>query len=456
MYCNDQSVARAMISAFLLESPLPPLFLLFATMFLTTLSTAILRLGRIKSKEILDESLFFFQPLLHRFFPRHEWDTLHIALNLSKNIYQLLYTLSGFFYLTTSVPYFRELLTSAPSRHDWPPLIFASAILLGLSLLCDFLSRLAASVRPRAALKFCSPFSSFFLLIAFPIVTLLLQLTRGIVRKTQIKEDKTEFLPTRTQIKELIRDSELQHHLDPLDQKLISSFVNFRERVAKEIMVPRIDIFSIPVETTIREAGRLLAKQEYSRIPIYRDSLDQIAGVVLYKDLLKFYAEPPSGTVTLDSPIESITKPVLYSPENKKIAHLLQEFRTKQIHMAIIVDEYGGTEGIVTIEDILEELVGEIEDEYDIGEDQPFYALPDGSFVVDAKMNILDIEEQLSIRIPPHPEYETVGGYVFHCAGTIPAKGWRLMHDEFDLEVLSSNERSVKKIKLSPHSHSPE
>jgi putative hemolysin len=440
-----------MISNFFLESPIPPLILLLASLFLTTLSTAVFRLGRIKSKELLENSYFFFNSLLRRFFPRHEWDTLHIAINLSKNIYQLLYTLSGFFYLATSVPYFRELLQNAPTTHDWPPLILASIILLGLSLLCDFLSRLIASIWPSGALRMSSPFASFFLLAAFPLVSLLLQLTKGIARKTQLQQDKIPFLPTRAQIKELIRESELQYHLDPFDQKLISSFVNFRERVAKEIMVPRVDIFSIPAEMPIKEAGRLLAKQVYSRIPIFRDSLDQIAGVVLYKDLLRFYAEPSNQESSLDAPIETIAKPVLYSPENKKIAQLLQEFRTKQIHMAIIVDEYGGTEGIVTIEDILEELVGEIEDEYDIGGDQPFCALPDGSWVVDAKMNILDIEEQLSIRIPAHPDYETVGGYVYHCAGTIPAKGWRLMHDNFDLEVLSSNERSVKKIKLTPH-----
>jgi CBS domain containing-hemolysin-like protein len=315
------------------------------------------------------------------------------------------------------------------------------------------MARLIASAWPRYSLKACAPFVSFFLLIAFPLVYLLIKLSSGLARRTQAREEAAEAIPSRAQIKELIKESELQHHLDPFDQKLLSSFVNFRERVAKEIMVPRVDIFSLPIETTIREAGRLLSRQEYSRIPIYRDSLDQIIGVVLYKDLLKFYAGSTLNNITLDSPIELIAKPVIYSPENKKITHLLQEFRKKQLHMAIIVDEYGGTEGIVTIEDILEELVGEIEDEYDIGENQPFYAMPDGSWVVDAKMNIHDIEEQLGIRIPPDPEYETIGGYVFHCAGTIPAKGWRLMHDEFDLEVLSSNERSLKKIKLIPHPH---
>jgi CBS domain containing-hemolysin-like protein len=244
----------------------------------------------------------------------------------------------------------------------------------------------------------------------------------------------------------MIRESELQHHLDPTDQKLISSFVNFKERVAKEIMVPRVDVFSLSDDTPIIEAAHLFATEGYSRIPLYKETLDQITGVALYKDLLKCYA---TGS-DLSAPLQTIAKPVLYAPENKKVAHLLQEFRSKQIHMAIIVDEYGGTEGIVTIEDILEELVGEIEDEYDTEETKDFWELPEGGWVVDAKMTLLDIESQLGVRIPPNPEYETIGGYVFHCAGTIPSKGWRLSHDEFDLEVLTSNERSLKKIKIIP------
>jgi CBS domain containing-hemolysin-like protein len=218
--------------------------------------------------------------------------------------------------------------------------------------------------------------------------------------------------------------------------------------VAKEIMVPRVDIFSLSGDTPIQEAARLFALEGYSRIPIYKETLDQILGVALYKDLLKCLIPNASG-VNLDAPIESIAKPVLYAPENKKIAHLLQEFRSKQIHMAIIVDEYGGTEGIVTIEDILEELVGEIEDEYDI-DSKDFWQLPEGGWVVDAKMTLIDIESRIGIQIPESPDYETIGGYIFHCAGTIPSKGWKISHDAFDLEVLSSNERSLKKIKITP------
>ncbi len=439
-----------MISTALLRSPLVPFLLLFAGFILSAFSTAIINLGRLKSKELLHKSMFFFRPFLRRLFPRHEWDALHAAIGLSKSIYQLLYALSGFFFMATTVPLFRELLDQAPSEHDFAPLVLAAVTLLVSSLLCDFLARLIASIWPRQSLKGCAPFASIYLSIAFPLVFLMLYATRGIVRKTQAAEEIAEAMPSRAQLKELIRESELHHHLDSFDQKLISSFVHFKERVVKEIMVPRVDIFSLPAETTIREAVDAVSKEGYSRIPIYRDSLDQIVGVVLYKDLLKFYAQTHKDEA-FEASIESISKPVLYAPENKRIAQLLQEFRNKQIHMAIVVDEYGGTEGIATIEDILEELVGEIEDEYDIGTDQQFWALPAGGWVVDAKMSILDIEEQLGIRIPENPEYETIGGYVFHCAGTIPAKGWRMLHDAFDLEVISSNERSLKKIKIIPH-----
>jgi len=410
-------------------------------------NTAIIRLGKFKSKELLRSShpsVLFFRPLLIRLFPKQEWENLYFSISLSKHIYQLAYAMSTFFYALSSVPHLHQALIDAPSVHEWGPLLAVAGSIIAISLCLDFFVRVLASLWSRSVLKVASPFASIYLTILFPVVGILLHLTRGLIRKMQIEEE--ELLTDKSKLREMIRESELQQHLEPGDQKLISAFVNFKERVAKEIMVPRVDVFSLASDTTIREATRLFSKEGYSRIPIYRETLDQIIGVVLYKDLLKCYAAGQD----LDASLETIAKPVIYAPENKKITHLLQEFRVKQIHMAIIVDEYGGTDGIVTIEDILEELVGEIEDEYDIGEEDPFRELPGGGWVVDAKMTILDIEEQLGVRIPPNPEYETIGGYVYHCAGTIPSKGWRLSHDEFDLEVLSSNERAIKKIKIQP------
>ncbi len=435
---------------FLLDSMLLPCFFLLGSMVLTACSTAFLHLGKFKSKELLRSEqapLFFFLPVLRKFFPKQDWENLYFSISISKHIFQLGFAVTAFFYFISKSPSLQNALTEPPHATDWSYLLKVGTSIVAASLIVDFLIRLLANVWSRFFLRMAAPFASFVLVLLFPLVGILLRLTRGLLRKLHIEEDIAEQLTDKAKLREMITESELHGHLDASDQKLISSLINFKQRVAKEIMVPRVNLYALEADVTIREATPLFASESYSRIPIYKESLDDITGVVLYKDLLKCYAYSETN---LDAPLQSIAKPVLYSPENKKITHLLQEFRTQQIHMAIIVDEYGGTEGVVTIEDILEELVGEIEDEFDINEDRQFWEVPGGGWVVDAKMTLLDIEDQLGVQIPSNPEYETIGGYIFHCAGTIPSKGWRFSHDEFDLEILSSDERSIKKIKISP------
>ena len=421
----------------LLESLLPPLFFLFGALLLTACNTAMLHLGKFKSKEVLRVRPLFF-------FPRQDWESLYFSISIGKHIYQLSFAIFSFFYLLSKFPSLHQALLDAPASHYWLPLFIVGGSIISISLMLDYFTRLIANLFSKQTLRVVVFGASLYLLLLSPILWPLLYGTRGLLKKFHFED---ESLMDKSKLREMIQESELEKHINTADQKLISSFLSFKERIAKEIMIPRVDLFALEADTPIQEAARLFAKEGYSRIPVYRESLDQIIGVVLYKDLLKCYATPD---LDLNTPLTSIAKPVLYAPENKKVSSLLQEFRSKQIHMAIIVDEYGGTEGIVTIEDILEELVGEIEDEYDIGEDAEFSEIPGGGWVVDAKMSILDIEQQLGIQIPPNHEYETVGGYVFHCAGTIPAKGWRLSHDDFDLEVLSSDERSLKKIKIIP------
>jgi len=432
---------------FFLTSLLVPIFFLFGSIVITACSTAFLRLGKYKSKEFLKSDrgpFFFFFRILKKFFAKQEWESLYFTLSLSKHILQLAYAVSAFFYLVANIDDLHSLL-AFPSPQDLSYLLAVGGSIIALSLIIDYLVRLVASLWSRHVLRLAAPFASIILLLLFPIVGTLLYFTTGLLRRTPIEEESAEQLMGKSRLREMLKEPDLQQLLDATDQKLISSFVSFKERVAKEIMVPRVDLFALPAETTIRQAVNLFATEAYSRIPIFKETLDEIVGVVLYKDLLKCYA---TSDFALDAPLLTISKPVIYSPENKKIAHLLQEFRNQQIHMAIIVDEYGGTEGIVTIEDILEELVGEIEDEYDLEEDRQFWEIPEGGWIVDAKMTLHDIEENLGIQIPASPEYETIGGYVFHCAGTIPSKGWRLSHDDFNLEILSSNERSINKIKI--------
>ncbi len=424
------------------------LFFLFGTVCLTICTSALIRLGKFKAKEIFRaprRPFFFFRSILKSIFPKNEWENLYFAISLTNHIFQLAYATCAFFFLVERISYFKAMISQISGLRDWVPLLAIGAIIIAVSLLADFLARTMANAWIRPMLKFAAPFASIYLTLLFPLVGLLLQLHQTLFKKAPLEGE--DLLTDKAKLREMISESDLQQHLAPTDQRLIASFINFKERVGKEIMVPRVDVYALAADTTIQEAAPLFAAEGYSRIPIYRESLDQILGVVLYKDLLKCYVNPNQD---LKEPLQTIAKPVLYAPENKKITQLLQEFRNKQIHMAIIVDEYGGTEGIVTIEDILEELVGEIEDEYDVGEEHEFWEVPGGGWIVDAKMTIHDIEERLGLKIPPNPEYETIGGYVYHCAGTIPSKGWRLSHDEFDLEVLSSNERSIKKIKIQP------
>jgi putative hemolysin len=418
----------ATVSTFFLDTPFLPILFLIGSLLLTICNTALIQLGRHKSKNIV-------RPLFNQ-----DFENLYFSLSLSKLIYQLLYAISFFFFLFSAYPSIRQSLRDPTP--DFIPLLLASCLIVSISMLLEFIVRMVALAWSRIALKIAFPPAYFYLALFSPISIPFVKLAKKMVRKLG-----PEQIAAKTPFREIIRESDLHYHLDLSDQKLISSFINFKERVTKEIMVPRIDLFSLSADTAIREASALFLQEGYSRIPVYKENLDHIIGVVLYKDLLKCYMTPDQN---LDAPLETIAKQVLYAPENKKVSQLLQEFRNKQIHMAIVVDEYGGTEGIVTIEDILEELVGEIEDEYDIDEENEFYELPDSGWIIDAKMTLIDIETQIGIHIPTHPEYETLGGYVYHCAGTIPSKGWRLSHDQFDLEVISSNERAIKKIKIIP------
>jgi len=218
-------------------------------------------------------------------------------------------------------------------------------------------------------------------------------------------------------------------------------------------MVPRINVFAMSTTLSLKAAADNFIKEGYSRVPVYNDDLDQITGVLLYKDVVSYYLQHNKKNTENESfnNLASLVKPVLFAPETKKIATLLQDFRTRQIHIAIVVNEYGGTEGIVTIEDILEELVGEIADEYDIVDDEKLHEKhPSGGWVVDGKMTLIDLEKNTGILLPQSREYDTVGGYVFHCAATIPGPGWKVHNDLFDLEVIQSNERMILKVIIIP------
>lgn len=405
-------------------------FLLTAAILEGTI-TALLELGRLRAKEEYKKipSLFFFQHLLRPLFRQKKWEGLFFTLNFSQHILHLCYSVTALIFLFTEF-------------HGMNLLMIGGALIV-ISVIADLLMKFLSLAMPAFSFKLFAPVSSLILLIFAPLAAPIMRLSRSFFPKAGTQKEVTPSL--RDKILEVLYESELSSHLDPQERKLILSVANFKQRNVREVMVPRIDVVSISQETTLAEASQVFLTERYSRLPVYEESIDHIIGVLLYKDVLSAHAQQQTTTV------RSLIKPVLYTPETKKIAQLLQEFRSHQTHLAIVVDEYGGTEGIITVEDVLEELVGEIADEDDLEQELLYSILPSGGWIVDARMTILDIEKELGIKIPPSPEYDTLGGYIYHRAGAIPSKGWRLHHDDFDLEILSSDERSIEKVKILPH-----
>ncbi len=410
---------------------------LFGAFISTSLNSA---LRRIFNRDLALDALhpFFFYRKFHRhFFPHDEYEGLLVATLSAQSLMRFLY--SAF-----SVIMVFEISTQTEIL--WlVPLIFL-LYLIGF-VFSEFLARIVGAAFPEGTIKVLGPLGSIIIILCFPITWTLIVLSRSKFTLISVREPLSR---TRKEIFDIIQRAHLGHELTVAERQLIESVLQFKERIAREVMVPRVDVFSLSADTSIMEAAKLIESQGYSRIPVYRNNVDNIVGVLMYKDILEKlmeYSQKGNDISILQAPIETIQKEVLYTPETKKISNLLLEFRKKQVHLAIVVDEYGGTEGIVTIEDILEEIVGEIEDEYD-QEEEMFIARDSDSWIVDARMSILDMEEQFGIRIPQDGDYDTIGGYIFHRAGSIPSRGFIIHEEDFQMEILRSDERRVEKVIL--------
>ena len=223
-------------------------------------------------------------------------------------------------------------------------------------------------------------------------------------------------------------------------RRLLRSIVDFNDTLVREVMTPRPDIVAIPDHATIGDLRALFREQEYSRFPVYKDSLDNILGFVFVKDLVVLDVADDSRPVT------TLLRAAAVVPESKRAPELLAQFQRQQTQCAIVVDEYGGTAGLVTIEDLLEELVGEIRDEYDV-ESEPIVDEGAGRFVFSGKVDIDEVAQRLNLRIE-REGFETVGGYLMTHLGRVPLVGERFELDGLSVEVLDVERRRVHKVRI--------
>lgn len=425
------------------------LFFLLWAFFLTTMTHSLTRLGRAPSLELVKENKrrFFYYPFHSFIFRQPSFESLIFSATLGENLARL-----GYAAIALSTAFF---VLSLSLLHTVLLLIFLLFLIL---LIGDFFPRLMAIRNPEYALSFSSSLASFFLFLSLPFSFLFLKMADFATRAHEKETGGDPLEEMKETVVTILHEANFKGKLNSADKKLLESVIKFKDRIVREVMVPRVDLFSLPAETPIRAAAQELVKEGYSRIPVYRETIDHIVGVLMFKDILELYMDCLEGkkeSSLLNQEIETLTKGVFYTPETKKASLLLQEFRAKQMHMAIVVDEYGGTEGVVTMEDILEEIVGEIADEYDVNEELLYTTQPGGGgWIVDPRMTILDAEDTFDIHIPQEGDYDTIGGYIFHKVGSIPHKGLRIHHEDFDLEILSSSERMVEKVRITPRKNS--
>jgi CBS domain containing-hemolysin-like protein len=225
------------------------------------------------------------------------------------------------------------------------------------------------------------------------------------------------------------------------ERRLLRSVVDFGEALVREVMTPRPDIVAIRADATVDDLRRLVQEQEYSRLPVYTDNLDNIVGLVVVKDIIQI-ADARVGSRR----VSEIMRPAAFVPETKLLTDLLREFQKGRFQLAIVVDEYGGTAGLVTVEDVVEELVGEIRDEYD-SDVEPIVGEGDDAFVFSGKVAIGEMVERLGLEIDDGG-FETVGGYVLTRVGRVPAPGEKFEFDGLEVEVLEAERRRIHKVRL--------
>lgn len=243
------------------------------------------------------------------------------------------------------------------------------------------------------------------------------------------------------ELQAIIEESEEEGIINEGEGEMLHSIFEFGETIVREVMVPRTDMVSCSTACSMREILDAILSSGHSRLPVYEGNSDRIVGVVYAKDLLRYWGDP------LDQiELSQVMRAPFFVPETKNIEELLKEFRTRRVHMAIVIDEYGGTSGLITIEDLLEEIVGDIQDEYDLEED---WLVPqeDNTVLVDGRLNLEELEEYFDTSIPKE-KFDTVGGYLFNLFGHVPQPGEKIDDGALEMTVLDSDERKIRKVRI--------
>jgi putative hemolysin len=304
-------------------------------------------------------------------------------------------------------------------------------------LLVQFVGRVVAVARPeRVALTFVRPVEVLVRVLFFVLVPLN-ALDAWLRRLMGVQHGLTPA-DAEDRLRHLVEGNT---DLEEDEREMIASVIELGEQPVREIMIPRIDIVAAPANSTVRDVLDSIVDSGHSRIPIFDGSIDNITGVVYAKDLLKFLRDGPQT-----APVQPLAREPSYVPETKKVDELLHEMQQRHVHLAVVVDEYGGTAGLITIEDLIEEIVGEIQDEYDV-EEALIEEVSDNEALFDARVSIRDVNDTLDLDIEDE-DFDTLGGLLYHELGKVPNVGDEVRVDGALVTVLTTTGRRVRKVRV--------
>lgn len=279
-----------------------------------------------------------------------------------------------------------------------------------------------------------------------PLIFVLVGISNFFIRIIGGKKVQDPPFISEEDILSVMNVGEKEGAIEPAERKMLTGALELKDTMVREIMVPRVDMIALEENSTLLEAVKVIQQEGFSRYPVFRESIDSVVGVVYAKDLLKVMYE--RGQEVLGRmKIKEIMHPPFFIPEMKKIDVLLQEFKKNMVHLAVIVDEYGGTEGLVTIEDIIEQVMGEIMDEFDEGENSGIKKINEQEFIIDSKTPINDLERELDITFP-ESDFETLGGYLLERFEKVPKVGEETSVNGFHFRILAASRSKIEKVRF--------
>ena len=307
----------------------------------------------------------------------------------------------------------------------------------------ELLPKVFASKHPQLTVKLVVIPMYLISTIIYPLSEIITEIIK--LTFSKLKFDKAKTAITEKEITDLAELGQERGTLEEDEQEIISSFVEFKSVLVGEVMTPRVDIIAVPFDISNDGLIQIINESGFSRFPVYKENLDKIIGIVHAKDLLQYLR---SKSFTQEETLSKITRDVLFVPERKKISEMLKEFQQKKIHSAIVVDEFGGTSGLVTLEDIIEEIIGEIWDEHDSQEDILKIVSPEKISVL-GKININELNELIGENlIPASEDYDTVAGLVINKAGDIPKEGYSFNLKNYKFTVKEVLKKRIKRIEI--------